>query len=80
MAKAEAEAKYDAVLRETKRELYSAGKKQQEIEKKAEERLRRQSMEARKVNKDLTVVHKRQLDKIIRGIKAGYRYFKRGCR
>jgi hypothetical protein len=71
MAKAEAEAKYGAVLRETKRELYSAGKKQQEIEEKAEERLRRQSMEARKVNKDLTVVHKRQLDKMLEESRQG---------
>jgi chromosome segregation ATPase len=60
-AKEEAEAKLGEILRETKRELTKAGRKQHEIEKNAEDRLKGQEMEARKAEKDLTASHKRQL-------------------
>jgi chromosome segregation ATPase len=63
----EAEAKYGEVLRKTKRELKKACKLQQDSEQQAENRQKQQSKEAEKAKKELTVVHKRQLEKISEG-------------
>ena len=66
-ATGEAEAKYGEVLRKTKRELVMACKLQQDSEQQAEYREKQQSKEAEKAKKELSVVHKRQLEKISEG-------------
>ncbi len=48
-------------MRKTRRQLQIIEKETKEIEKKSEERLRVQEMEARMAAKDLTKGHKRQL-------------------
>ena len=65
MAKVEAEAKLGEELRHSKRELQRVGKKQQELEKHVEERLKLQEKAARKAEKDLTAGHKRQLQQML---------------
>ncbi len=65
MAKVEAEAKFGEEFRHSKRELQRAGKKQQELEKHVEERLKLQEKAARKAEKDLTAGHKRQLQQML---------------
>jgi hypothetical protein len=61
----EAEDKLGGELRETKRELRRTKIEKTDMEKDAEDMLRRQENEARKAERDLTVVHKRQLDKML---------------
>ena len=56
-AKVEAEAKLGVDLRETKRELRRTRMEKTEVEKDAQDSLRRQEQEARKAERDLTVVH-----------------------
>jgi hypothetical protein len=70
-ATGEAEAKYGEVLRKTKRELERACNLQQDSEQQAQDRLKQQAMEAEKAKKELTVVHKRQLDMISEGNRQG---------
>ncbi len=70
-ATGEAEAKYGEVLRKTKRELERACKLQQDSEQKAQDRLKQQAMEAEKAKKEVTLVHKRQLDMISEGNRQG---------
>ena len=57
----EAEAKFGAALRETRRELDKSEKRKKEMEEQTEVRLKLQENEARKVEKDLTQGHKREL-------------------
>ena len=57
----DAEAKFGAELRLTKRELQKSEMDKADMEKQAEERLKVQEMKSRKAEKDLTAVHKRQL-------------------
>ena len=64
-AKLEAEAKLGAQLRQSKLELERAGKRQEELEKDVEERLKLQEKAARKAEKDLTAGHKRQLQQML---------------
>ncbi len=49
-------------MRQTKLELAKAGKTQKDIATQGENNLKKQAMEARKSEKDLTARHKRQLD------------------
>ncbi len=70
-ARGEAEAKYGEALRKTKRELERACKEQQDSEQQAEHRRKKQAMEAEKAKKELSVVHKRQLDMISEGNRQG---------
>ena len=60
-----AEAKLGAQLRKSKLELQRAGKRQEELEKDVEERLKLQEKAARKAEKDLTAGHKRQLQQML---------------
>ena len=64
-AKLEAEAKLGAQLRQSKLELQRAGKRQEELEKHVEERLKLQEKAARKAEKDLNAGHKRQLQQML---------------
>ena len=61
-ANAEAEARFGVELRQTKRELAIAEKIQKDIATEGENNLKKQAMEARKTEKDVTARHKRQLD------------------
>ena len=61
----DAEAKFGAELRLTKRELQKSEMEKSDMEKQAEERLKVQEMKSRKAEKDLTAVHKRQLRKML---------------
>ncbi len=76
IAKEGAEAKLGEELRKTKRELQKAVKKHKEKEKEAEDRLKRQEMEARKEGKDLFVGHKRQLEEMREESKQGMHTFR----
>jgi hypothetical protein len=53
-----AEAKFGEELRATKRQLEIKENETQEREKQAEDRLKEQDREARKAEKELTVLHK----------------------
>jgi hypothetical protein len=57
----EAEAKFGEELRASKRKLDTAGKRLQELEEYGEERMRMKEKEARNVEKDLTVGHKKKV-------------------
>ena len=61
----DAEAKFGAELRLTKRELHKSEMERSDMEKQAEERLKVQEMKSRKAEKDLNAVHKRQLRKML---------------
>ena len=61
----DAEAKFGAELRLTKRELQKSEMEKTDMEKQAEERLKVQEMKSRKAEKDLTAGHKRQLRKML---------------
>jgi hypothetical protein len=63
-ANAEAEARFGVELRQTKRELAIAQKIQKDIATEGENNLKKQAMEARKTEKDVTARHKRQLEEM----------------
>jgi hypothetical protein len=56
-ANAEAEARFGVELRQTKRELAIAEKIQKDIATEGENNLKKQAMEARKTEKDVTARH-----------------------
>jgi hypothetical protein len=64
-ANEEAEAKFGAELRETRRELHKSENRKKEVEEQAEVRRKLQEKEARKAEKDLTQGHKRQLAEML---------------
>ncbi len=61
---ADAEARFGGELRQTKRELAEAEKKQKDIATQGENNLKKQAMEARRTEKEVTARHKRQLDEM----------------
>jgi hypothetical protein len=61
-AQEEAEIRFVGVLRQTKRELQKVEQRNKDIAKQAEVRIKKQEMEARQGQKDLTAGHKRNLE------------------